>query len=277
MKNQKPNKFIAALFGAKRISRVILTAYILVPILIFAVGFASWTTLTTEIGFSVNGSFISNELLDSTKYVSLKDENAPFSTTTTIGGFTTPDGDIVDTTSFAIDFNVKIGHCQALFSDEAGGKLYFTFGLCFSDRTEVPYLFETGNFEYETTISWTDDDDEQNSAVLTATPATLKDMGVKASLSRIKPAGAADYTNETATSSSYVFVMVLEFLPEANADYVSLKESAQISINVNYTLTPQTATHYRALMDVIFDDDNKTKALMSDVRITDYAPYPTNN
>ena len=73
MKTQKSNNFISAIFGSRKISRVVLMAYILVPIFLFAVGFASWTIVTPEFGFFANGGFVGNKLLDSTRYIKLND------------------------------------------------------------------------------------------------------------------------------------------------------------------------------------------------------------
>ena len=151
MNKQKSNNFIAAVFGNKKISRVVLMAYILAPIFIFAVGFASWTIVTPEFGFITNGSFVGNQLLDSTKYISLSDPNSPFTATTTVGGFVATDGAITNKTTLSVKFDIELGQCQALFNSETGGDLYFTFALCFADRMESD-LFDVKNFAVAVTI-----------------------------------------------------------------------------------------------------------------------------
>lgn len=271
MKTQKSNNFIAAIFGSKRISRVVLMAYILAPILIFAVGFASWTIVTPEFGFFANGSFVGNQLMDSTKYISLKNPDSPFTTTYVVGGFSNDQGHLVDTTTFDIDFNVELGQCQSLFDVESGGTLYFTFGLCFADRTESTELFDKENFDFELNFSWLSDGQTVTQTVGT-TDVALADTDVTAKISQIKLEGETELTTETATSSSYVFVLELH-CPANNADFGPLSSNSQMTLNVKYTITPQTASDYRALMNIILSEQENNKTLMSDVRITDYKPY----
>lgn len=283
MKKQQSNNFIATIFGAKRISRVVLMAYILAPILIFAVGFASWTIVTPEFGFFTNGSFVGNQLMDSTKYISLKNPDSPFASKYVVGGFVNDQGHLVDTTTFDIEFDVKLGQCQTLFDAESGGTLYFTFALCFADRTESTELFDIGNFDFTVDLTYGE------SVVTLGNVADgqlvlskkIADAGVTATISQIVNTTFADdgvtkittTDNETATSSSYVFVLEIKFPANTSSDYVGLTAEGRLSLKINYTITPQTADDYRALMNIILREQENSKTLMSDVRITDYKPY----
>ncbi len=275
MNKSKSNNFIAAILGNKKISRVVLMAYILAPIFIFAVGFASWTIVTPEFGFITNGSFVGNQLLDSTKYISLDDHNTPFTATTTVGGFVIenqlPDGKtehiVTDKTTLGVKFDIELGQCQALFDSEAGGDLYFTFALCFADRMEST-LFDAKNFEVAVTIGG----ENVGTSTTAVTTELMADTGVTATIKSFKADEKADYATEAATSSTYVFVLQLHF-PAEGAGYKYIASNIVADLTINYTLTPQSAQHYRALMDVVFGETGKSKSLMSDVRITDYAPY----
>jgi hypothetical protein len=268
MNKQKSNNFIAAVFGNKKISRVVLMAYILAPIFIFAVGFASWTIVTPEFGFITNGSFVGNQLLDSTKYISLSNQHEPFTATTTVGGFITTDGTITNKTTLGVKFNIELGQCQTLFNSESGGDLYFTFALCFADRMESD-LFNVDNFETKVTIGGKTVDTTDTAV----TTDVMIDTGVTATIKSFKAEGATELGVEAVTSSTYVFVMQLHFpgSKESNYQYIASTISAELAID--YILTPQNADHYRALMDIVFGADGMSKSLMSDVRITDYAPY----
>ena len=279
MNKQKSHNFISAILGNKKISRVVLMAYILAPIFIFTVGFASWTIVTPEFGFITNGSFVGNQLLDSTKYISLSDDNQAFTATTTVGGFLVPDEDdpnvthILDKTTLSIGFDIKLGQCQKLFIPEKGGPLYFTFGLCFADRDEAPDWFKVENFECQATITWKNGDESNKAKLSTVTTDTatadLTGTGVNAKISTL-----VDGLKETATSSSYVFVLELNFPSNLDVEnYVEIDPNTEISITLEYTLTPASPEHYRALLDVLFGGSGLKKSLMSDVRITDYPPY----
>ena len=276
MNKSKSNNFIAAVFGNKKISRVVLMAYILAPIFIFAVGFASWTIVTPEFGFITNGSFVGNQLLDSTKYISLSNQHEPFTATTTVGGFVIenklPDGStehiITNKTTLGVKFDIELGQCQALFNSETGGDLYFTFALCFADRMESD-LFNVDNFETKVTIGGKTVD-TTGTAVTTD---VMIDTGVTATIKSFQPEKNADFATEAVTSSTYVFVMRLHFPGSNEGDYKYIASTISAELAIDYTLTPQNADHYRALMDIVFGPDGMSKSLMSDVRITDYAPY----
>ena len=278
MNKQKSNNFIAAILGNKKISRVVLMAYILAPIFIFAVGFASWTIVTPEFGFVTNGSFVGNQLLDSTKYINLSEDNKAFTVTTTVGGFLVPDEDnenvthILDKYTFSIGFDIKLGQCQNLFAPKAGGPLYFTFGLCFSDRDEAPDWFKVDNLDCEATITWSDTNSTYKAKLTTVetdnTTAQLTGTGVSAKISTL-----SNGLKETATSSSYVFMLELNFPSESEPNYVDMDDDVKVSIDLDYTLTPSSPANYRALLDVLFGGTNNKKSLMSDVLITDY-PAP---
>ena len=276
MNKQKSHNFISAILGNKKISRVVLMAYILAPIFIFAVGFASWTIVTPEFGFITNGSFVGNQLLDSTKYISLSDQHEPFTATTTVGGFLVPDDDdpnvthILDKTTLSIGFDIKLGQCQKLFLPEKGGSLYFTFGLCFADRDEAPDWFKVENLDCEATITWSDTNGTYEAKLTTVetdnTTAQLTGTGVSAKISTL-----SNGLKETATSSSYVFVLELNFPSNLDKEnYVEIDPNTEISITLEYTLTPTSPEHYRALLDVLFGGSGLKKSLMSDVLITDY-------
>lgn len=272
MNKQKSHNFISAILGNKKISRVVLMAYILAPIFIFAVGFASWTIVTPEFGFITNGSFVGNQLLDSTKYISLSDQHAPFTATTTVGGFVIenklPDGStehiITNKTTLGVDFDVELGQCQALFNSESGGDLFFTFALCFADRMEST-LFNVENFDVAVKLGGKEITSEQAVEV----PCNLTEStGVTAIIQSIKAEGTDTLATELATSSTYVFVLKLHFPAYTSA----LTSVAKVELSLDYTLTPQSAEHYRTLMDIVFGADGMSKSLMSDVRITDYEP-----
>lgn len=266
MNKQKSNNFIAAVFGNKKISRVVLMAYILAPIFIFAVGFASWTIVTPEFGFITNGSFVGNQLLDSTKYISLSNQHEPFTATTTVGGFVATDGTITNKTTLGVKFDIELGQCQALFNSETGGDLYFTFALCFADRMESD-LFDVKNFDVAVKLG----NKEITSAQAVEVPCNLtEDTDVTAIIRSISTEGSDMFAPELATSSTYVFVMQLHFPAYTS----TLTQAAKVELTIDYTLTPQNAEHYRALMDIVFGAEGMSKSLMSDVRITDYAPYP---
>lgn len=278
MKTQKSNNFISAIFGSRKISRVVLMAYILVPIFLFAVGFASWTIVTPEFGFFANGGFVGNKLLDSTRYIKLKDEYAPFTNTYMVGGFTNDQGEVLDTSKFTIDFTIKLGQCQSLFS-EAGGKLYFTFSLCFADRTESTTLFNVDNFTYSAKLSTSKGDitlGYNNIGGYTTSEQDIAETGVSVSNYVMK---SSTNTIETSTSGSYVFVIVFDF--PANSSFGPTSADSTVTLSIDYKLTPQSATIYRELMDIILGvednlqtgETNNQKSLMSDVRITDYNPY----
>ena len=278
MKTQKSNNFISAIFGSRKISRVVLMAYILVPIFLFAVGFASWTIVTPEFGFFANGGFVGNKLLDSTRYIKLNDEFAPFTNTYMVGGFTNDQGEVLDTSKFTIGFTIKLGQCQSLFT-EAGGKLYFTFSLCFADRTESTKLFNVDNFTYSAKLSTTSSGDitlGYNDGGYTTSAQNIAQTGVSVSNYVMK---SSTNTIETSTSGSYVFVIVFNF--PANSSFGPTSADSTVTLSIDYKLTPQSATIYRELMDIILgvEDDvqtgetNNQKSLMSDVRITDYNPY----
>lgn len=274
MKTQKSNNLISVIFGSKKISRVMLLAYILAPIFIFAVGFASWTIVTPGFGFFANGSFVGNELLDSTKYIKLHNEHQPFSSTYMVGGFTNDAGEVLDTTKFSIDFNIELGQCQTIFDEQTGGTLYFTFSLCFADRTESTKFFANDNFTYEVTFSWEDD-----GATESVKLGFLEDGTYKTAEQELASTGvsAQNYvigstsTIETSTTSSYVFVIELNF--PANSEFGPSSDNSQMKMSIDYTITPQTAEIYRELMDIIMGEDTNQRGLMSDVRITDYNPY----
>ena len=278
MNKQKSNNFIAAILGNKKISRVVLMAYILAPIFIFAVGFASWTIVTPEFGFVTNGSFVGNQLLDSTKYINLSEDNKAFTVTTTVGGFLVPDENnenvthILDKYTFSIGFDIKLGQCQNLFTPKDGGPLYFTFGLCFFDRDEAPDWFQVKNLDCEATITWSDTNSTYKAKLTTVetdnTTAQLTGTGVSAKISTL-----SNGLKETATSSSYVFMLELNFPSESEPNYVDMDDDVKVSIDLDYTLTPSSPAHYRALLDVLFGGTNNKKSLMSDVLITDY-PAP---
>ena len=276
MNKQKSHNFISAILGNKKISRVVLMAYILAPIFIFAVGFASWTIVTPEFGFITNGSFVGNQLLDSTKYISLSDQHEPFTATTTVGGFVIenklPDGStehiITNKTTLGVDFDVELGQCQALFNSESGGDLYFTFALCFADRMEST-LFNVDNFDVAVKLGGKEITSEQAVEV----PCNLTEStGVTAIIQPIKAEDADTLATELATSSTYVFVLKLHFPAEGDKGYKLLGSDVIAELSIDYTLTPQDATHYRTLMDIVFGADGMSKSLMSDVRITDYEP-----
>ncbi len=278
MKTQKSNNFISAIFGSGKISRVVLMAYILVPIFLFAVGFASWTIVTPEFGFFANGGFVGNKLLDSTRYIKLKDEYAPFTNTYMVGGFTNDDGEVLDTSKFTIDFTIMLGQCQSLFS-EAGGKLYFTFSLCFADRTESTTLFNVDNFTYSAKLSTSSGDitlGYNNIGGYTTSEQDIAQTGVSVSNYVMK---SSTNTIETSTSGSYVFVIVFDF--PADSNFGPTSADSTVTLSIDYKLTPQSATIYRELMDIILGvednvqtgETNNQKSLMSDVRITDYNPY----
>ena len=269
MNKSKSNNFIAAVFGNKKISRVVLMAYILAPIFIFAVGFASWTIVTPEFGFITNGSFVGNQLLDSTKYISLSDPNSPFTATTTVGGFVAENGAITNKTTLGVKFKIELGQCQALFNSESGGDLYFTFALCFADRTEAKELFDVDNFEVAVKIG---------EKTITETPVEIacnlsETTGVKATIKSFRAEGATEFATEAATSSTYVFVMQLHFPASTEASYRYISTIATAELAIDYTLTPASADDYRDLMDVVFGPNGKSKSLMSDIRITDYKPF----
>ncbi len=276
MNKSKSNNFIAAVWGNKKISRVVLMAYILAPIFIFAVGFASWTIVTPEFGFITNGSFVGNQLLDSTKYISLDDHNTPFTATTTVGGFVIenklPDGTtehiVTNRTTFGVNFDIELGQCQALFDSEAGGDLYFTFALCFADRMEST-LFNVDNFEVAVTIGGK----TVTTSETAVTTDIMADTGVTATIKSFKAEGATEFATEAVTSSTYVFVMQLHFPANSENGYRPIPPIAVADLAIQYTLTPQSAEHYRALMDLVFGETGKSKSLMSDVRITDYEPF----
>ena len=280
MKTQKSNNFISAIFGSRKISRVVLMAYILVPIFLFAVGFASWTIVTPEFGFFANGGFVGNKLLDSTRYIKLKDEFAPFTNTYMVGGFTNDQGEVLDTSKFTIDFAIKLGQCQSLFT-EAGGKLYFTFSLCFADRTESTTLFNVDNFTYSAKLSTSSGDitlGYNNIGVDPTSKQKIAETGVSVRNFVMKSSTNTDEI-ETSTSGSYVFVLVFNF--PANSSFGPTSEDSTVTLSIDYKLTPQSATIYRELMDIILGvednlqtgETNNQKSLMSDVRITDYNPY----
>ena len=273
MNKQKSHNFISAILGNKKISRVVLMAYILAPIFIFAVGFASWTIVTPEFGFITNGSFVGNQLLDSTKYISLSDQHEPFTATTTVGGFVIenklPDGStehiITNKTTLGVDFDIELGQCQALFSNSSDERdLYFTFALCFADRMEST-LFNIDNFDVAVKLGGKEITSTQEVEV----PCNLTEStGVTAIIQPIKAEDADTLATELATSSTYVFVLKLHFPAYTSA----LTSAAKVELSIDYTLTPQDAKHYRTLMDIVFGADGMSKSLMSDVRITDYEP-----
>ncbi|MBR7176660.1 MAG: hypothetical protein IKD26_00405 [Clostridia bacterium] len=279
MKTQKSNNFISAIFGSRKISRVVLMAYILVPIFLFAVGFASWTIVTPEFGFFANGGFVGNKLLDSTRYIKLKDEYAPFTNTYMVGGFTNDQGEVLDTSKFTIDFTIKLGQCQSLFT-EAGEKLYFTFSLCFADRTESTTLFNVDNFTYSAKLSTSEGYitlGYNNIGGWTTSEQDIAQTGVSVSNYVMK---SSTNTIETSTSGSYVFVIVFDF-SEADSSFGPTSADSTVTLSIDYMLTPKSATIYRELMDIILgvednlqtgETDNQ-KSLMIDVRITDYNPY----
>ncbi|MBR1954344.1 MAG: hypothetical protein IKA29_00290, partial [Clostridia bacterium] len=239
----------------------------LAPIFIFAVGFASWTIVTPEFGFITNGSFVGNQLLDSTKYISLSDDNQAFTATTTVGGFITKDGTITNKTTLGVKFNIELGQCQTLFNSESGGDLYFTFALCFADRMEST-LFNVDNFDVAVKLGGKEITSEQAVEV----PCNLTEStGVTAIIQSIKAEGSDTLATELATSSTYVFVLKLHFPAYTSA----LTSVAKVELSLDYTLTPQSAEHYRTLMDIVFGADGMSKSLMSDVRITDYEPFAT--
>ena len=207
-------------------------------------------------------------MLDSTKYISLSNQHEPFTATTTVGGFVATDGTITNKTTLGVKFDIELGQCQALFNSETGGDLYFTFALCFADRMESD-LFDVENFEAKVTIGGTP-------IGTTATDVIVESMvstGVTATIKSFKAEGETEFATEAKTSSTYVFVMQLHFpgSNEGNYKYIASNISAELAID--YTLTPQSAEHYRALMDAVFGDTGKSKSLMSDVRITDYQPF----
>lgn len=280
MKAQKSNNFISTIFGSRKISRVVLMAYILVPIFLFAVGFASWTIVTPEFGFFANGGFVGNKLLDSTRYIKLNDEYAPFTNTYMVGGFTNDQGEVLDTSKFTIDFTIKLGQCQSLFS-EAGGKLYFTFSLCFADRTESTTLFNVDNFTYSAKLSTSPEYEDinlgyNNTGGYTTSEQDIAQTGVSVSNYVMK---SSTNTIETSTSGSYVFVLVFDF--PANSSFGPTSADSTVTLSIDYMLTPQSEDSYRELMDIILGvednvqtgETNNQKSLMSDVRITDYNPY----
>lgn len=278
MKTQKSNNFISAIFGSGKISRVVLMAYILVPIFLFAVGFASWTIVTPEFGFFANGGFVGNKLLDSTRYIKLNDEYAPFTNTYMVGGFTNDQGEVLDTSKFTIGFTIELGQCQSLFA-EAGGKLYFTFSLCFADRTESTTLFNVDNFTYSAKLSTSSGDitlGYNNIGGYTTSEQDIAQTGVSVSNYVMK---SSTNTIETSTSGSYVFVIVFDF--PADSNFGPTSADSTVTLSIDYKLTPQSATIYRELMDIILGvednlqtgETNNRKSLMSDVRITDYNPY----
>ena len=275
MKTQKSNNFISAIFGSGKISRVVLMAYILVPIFLFAVGFASWTIVTPEFGFFANGGFVGNKLLDSTRYIKLKDEYAPFTNTYMVGGFTNDEGEVLDTSKFTIDFTIMLGQCQSLFA-EAGGKLYFTFSLCFADRTESTTLFNVDNFTYSAKLSSSEPEDITLGYINTdkdwiESEQDIAQTGVSVSNYVMK---SSTNTIETSTSGSYVFVIVFNFPP--NSSFGPTSEDSTVTLSIDYMLTPKQTPEqpsYRELMDIILGETNNQKSLMSDVRITDYNPY----
>ena len=290
MKTQKSNNFISAIFGSRKISRVVLMAYILVPIFLFAVGFASWTIVTPEFGFFTNGGFVGNKLLDSTRYIKLNDEYAPFTNTYMVGGFTITNDEgevleVLDTSKFTINFIIKLGQCKSLFT-EAGAndemKLYFTFSLCFADRTESTTLFNVDNFTYSAKLSTSPEYEDinlgyNNTGGWTTSEQDIAQTGVKVSNYVMK---SSTNTIETSTSGSYVFVLVFNF-EDAESSFGPTSEDSTVTLSIDYKLTPQSATIYRELMDIILGvednlqtgETNNQKSLMSDVRITDYNPY----
>ena len=270
MNKQKSHNFISAILGNKKISRVVLMAYILAPIFIFAVGFASWTIVTPEFGFITNGSFVGNQLLDSTKYISLSDDNQAFTATTTVGGFITEDGTITNKTTLGVKFKIQLGQCQALLSNSSDNRdLYFTFALCFADRMEST-LFDVENFEATVTIGGAEVNTSGTEVI-----ANNANTGVVATIKAFQPEKNADFATEAVTSSTYVFVMQLYFPAEGDKGYKLLGSDVIAELSIDYTLTPQDATHYRTLMDIVFGADGMSKSLMSDVRITDYEPFTT--
>ena len=255
-------------------------AYILVPIFLFAVGFASWTIVTPEFGFFANGGFVGNKLLDSTRYIKLNDEFAPFTNTYMVGGFTNDQGEVLDTSKFTIKFTIKLGQCQSLFT-EAGGELYFTFSLCFADRTESTTLFNVDNFTYSAKLSTSSGDitlGYNNIGVDPTSKQKIAETGVSVRNFVMKSSTNTDEI-ETSTSGSYVFVLVFNF--PANSSFGPTSEDSTVTLSIDYKLTPQSATIYRELMDIILGvednlqtgETNNQKSLMSDVRITDYTPY----
>ena len=283
MKTQKSNNFISAIFGSRKISRVVLMAYILVPIFLFAVGFASWTIVTPEFGFFANGGFVGNKLLDSTRYIKLNDEFAPFTNTYMVGGFTNDKGEVLDTSKFTIKFTIKLGQCQSLFT-EAGGKLYFTFSLCFADRTESTTLFNVDNFTYSAKLSTSPEDEGITLGYnnIGVDPTSKQDIAQTGVIVRNYVMKSPTNTDEieTSTSGSYVFVLVFDF-PKADSNFGPTSEDSTVTLSIDYMLTPKSATIYRELMDIILgvednlqtgETDNQ-KSLMIDVRITDYNPY----
>lgn len=278
MNKQKSHNFISAILGNKKISRVVLMAYILAPIFIFAVGFASWTIVTPEFGFITNGSFVGNQLLDSTKYISLADDNEPFTATTTVGGFVIenklPDGTtehiITNKTTLGVKFKIQLGQCQALLSNSSDNRdLYFTFALCFADRMEST-LFDVENFEATVTIGGAEVNTSGTEVI-----ANNANTGVVATIKSFQPEENADFATEAVTSSTYVFVMQLYFPAEGDKGYKLLGSDVIAELSIDYTLTPQSKVHYRTLMDIVFGADGMSKSLMSDVRITNYEPFTT--
>ena len=96
--------------------------------------------------------------------------------------------------------------------------------------------------------------------------ADLTGTGVNAKISTL-----SNGFKETATSSSYVFVLELNFPSNLDVEnYVEIDPNTEISITLDYTLTPSSPAHYRALLDVLFGGSGLKKSLMSDVLITDY-------
>ncbi len=244
-------------------------AYILAPIFIFAVGFASWTIITPSISFFSNGSFIANGLMDSTKYISLTNPGSTFTTSYMVGGFVGENGAVMDTTKFTIQFNIELDECNAIYNGEdseasSNKVLYFSFSLCFADRTESDVLFQVENFEPKVTLegfTGKASENDQHTSTFSNTATKLTDTnGVVATLS----------TKEEITSSSYVFVLALDF---NNLDTINTFPDTTALLTVEYMLTPQSATVYRELMDIIMAGGKTSKGLMIDVRITDYAPY----
>ena len=162
---------------------------------------------------------------------------------------------------------------------EAGGKLYFTFSLCFADRTESTKLFNVDNFTYSAKLSTTSSGDitlGYNDGGYTTSAQNIAQTGVSVSNYVMK---SSTNTIETSTSGSYVFVIVFNF--PANSSFGPTSADSTVTLSIDYKLTPQSATIYRELMDIILgvEDDvqtgetNNQKSLMSDVRITDYNPY----
>ena len=161
---------------------------------------------------------------------------------------------------------------------EAGGKLYFTFSLCFADRTESTKLFNVDNFTYSAKLSTSKGGITlgYNDGGYTTSEQDIAQTGVSVSNYVMK---SSTNTIETSTSGSYVFVIVFYF--PADSNFGPTSEDSTVTLSIDYKLTPQSATIYRELMDIILGvednlqtgETNNQKSLMSDVRITDYNPY----